>query len=820
MRFTKRFFASGLGIALVASGLFAISLPLAGADPAAATAPGPALASTEVAPLSAKERKHVEELGAATAEVLDECYLDTENERDPHYAPDWCDAKAAMVAKAVAKNPALAAEVIVYAAYEHADGPRAFHFGDQDKPPAKRSERRAWLAYQLVRVADRTVLVWRFQQLLERHVAKPAPDSVLGIYLLNELSVWTGWRVCQTREEFTVSENSCALSWREWLVAHAGEKPAQWQESAAAARLADLRSGDPARQSWALQPWHRLGATQALGPAHFGEIAWILHDALLPNKLKPDQADHFVELAKAYKCSTRCVLFPPPLAGRSLPPAPPTLAEGKPILNDLPARPVDLTTQWTMPEVPKALKDKIAKGSKLLQRYYDGCMALGNWHDDDGGAGCYEQTEALEGFKSDPVLAAHTLARGYFALPHGWWSIAVWHYDANRYYEHDDEIVRDLATKAHKPTLVDYLLESYQQGMRPGKKAGQAMAADAKAQILTQLAELTMVPLCGAVPWTKDNLDPCFGQWSAWWAANRHKDADSWEAQGEAMVAEDLKSADMQRRYQAVANYVVVGDLAESADPDDIAVRWSLRDVLLDPATPADVATAFDGIAAERSCNFRCIAYPPPLPGRTAPSLPAMVAKSAKTKADRGRQPVAAVPEGASAAQLAKTCRQLLMRMEAEQALEVCGKGVAKDPKHAELQIALAWATLDARDAGAAVVAAQKAVTVAQSAGQAEAQLVLGAALTAAGEKEKSRVVLTIAAASRSTALEAKARLAMLDGKLPSGKALPRLTKLVHCASQAKSADPAALLVRRGWVAGLPAWQAAVKDVPVGRCGG
>ncbi len=813
----KVFQSTWLCVAWLTGALLALESRSAEAEPAAA-APALALAGSEPAPLRAKERKYVEKLGTAAAEVVDECYPDTENERDPHYAPDWCDQKAAAVAKAVAKSPTLAAEVIAYTAYEHPDGPRSAYFAVSSTPPIKADGRRYWLAFQLERAADRTVLVWRIQQHMERQFAKGKADSEPSAYLLQELSIWTGWRVCQTREEFKADENSCAASWRAWLVAHAAEKPAQWQESAATARLADLRSGDPARQSWALRPWHRRGHEPALGAAHFAELAWILHDALLPNKLKREQADHFVELAQVYKCSTRCVLFPPPLAGRTLPPAPPTLAEGKPVMVALPTRPVDLAAQWQLPEVPAELKAKVAKGVKLLKRYSKECIAGQHWLHDDAGYSCYEQAEGLDAFKTDPMLAAHTLARGYLTAPQQWWPVFAWHAAEGDTIDHNDSVVFGLAQVANKPLLVEYLLASYQLGMQPGKKSKQAMDAGVKANILIQLAELTKVPLCGVTPWAKDGQDPCFGQWSAWWSANREKAAGSWEDQGQAMLRADLQSDDLARRYTALANLERGLDLSDSSDPGDVAVRWSLRDVLLNPATPAEVADAYDAKAADLHCNFRCIAYPPPLAGRNAPALTAMLAKAEKSREPRAPSPVAAVPDGASTAVLAKTCRQLLMRLEAEQALEVCGKGAAKDPKHAELQIALAWATLDARDAGAAVVAAHKAVAVAQGAGQAEAQLVLGAALTAAGEKPKAQAALTVAAANQATAAEAKARLAMLEGKAPAGWALPRLAQRVHCAGQAKSADPQALLLRRGWVAGLAAWQAAVKDVAVGPC--
>ena len=102
MSYTKRFFGFSVALAVAATAQLAAWPQPAAADPAAAPVAAPvaeaAVASSEPEPLSAKDRKYLEDIGTAAAEVIEDCYADSENERDPHYAPDWCEQKANTVA--------------------------------------------------------------------------------------------------------------------------------------------------------------------------------------------------------------------------------------------------------------------------------------------------------------------------------------------------------------------------------------------------------------------------------------------------------------------------------------------------------------------------------------------------------------------------------------------------------------------------------------------------------------------------------------------------------------------------------------------------
>ncbi len=150
MSYTKRFFGFSAALAVAATAQLAAWPQPAAADPAAAPVAAPvaeaAVASSEPEPLSAKDRKYLEDIGTAAAEVIEDCYADSENERDPHTAPDWCEQKANTVAKAVAKRPSLAAEVLVYAAYERGGRVDGSSFEPVAKPLAKAVDRSAWLA--------------------------------------------------------------------------------------------------------------------------------------------------------------------------------------------------------------------------------------------------------------------------------------------------------------------------------------------------------------------------------------------------------------------------------------------------------------------------------------------------------------------------------------------------------------------------------------------------------------------------------------------------------------------------------------------------
>ena len=325
--------------------------------------------------------------------------------------------------------------------------------------------------------------------------------------------------------------------------------------------------------------------------------------------------------------------------------------------------------------------------------------------------------------------------------------------------------------------------------------------------ILTQLAEVTGVALCsGKAPWRNSTSDQCFAQWSAWWPSHRGETPEQWRVLSAAMIQEDLQSDDLARRYNALANMPYDAKLNDAQDNLLVAARWSLRDVLLDPGAPAEVAAAYDKVAAELSCSFRCVSYPPPAAGRTAPTLPALVGKAGPALRPKPlpTQPPKDTALSQAPKALAQACRDQLKRFAAEPALAVCSAAAAKQPNDAELQIALAWATLDARDAGAAVVAAGKAAAMARGSAIPEAQLVQAAA-----------EALAKAAKAGAAKAQARARLAMLQGMAPTGRAWRSLAAAVRCAEQHNPTDVEAFLLRRGWIAGRPAWQTALAAAPV-----
>lgn len=791
-------------------------------------APQPAAADqvviAHVPAVTAQERERIDALGADVKEIIGECYLDTENERDPHEAPDWCSARAKKVLKAVGKDAALAARVLAAGVYD-SDNRQLDSLDPKLMNPASDADERDRLTGQLLALADQKVMAYevvaRLQALLNSpdHGASAEYDLE---FFRGELSIWTGWRVCQTSDRYPDSTADCTAAWRNWFAAHGKETAAQWHEAAAVARLEDLRSTDLARRDWAVQPWHRLGEQQLLGPSNFAEVAWLLHDALVPGKLTVEQSDHFETVAQAYKCSTRCVLFPPPLAGRTLPPAPPTLAEGKPLLRTLPPRPRDEAKRWEQPVAPVAMRGKVKKFGKLLNQLVKNCWNPVSYSWRDEPALCEPGRNKLDA-GVDKTMAAHVLITGYFGAGSDWKVLPAWHSN-----EEDDPYAMEIAVPlkllrmADVALVVDYLLWAYPHPTAPTPATGPQGVSQSQAKlqqtILKQIAELTGVALCsGKAPWSNPAADACYAQWSAWWPSHRGDSPEQWRGLGAAMIREDLQSDDLARRYNALANLPFQTELNDSQDSLLVGARWSLRDVLLDPAVPAEVAAAYDQIAAELRCGFRCVSYPPPAAGRNAPPLPALVglASAAHRPKPHPTQPakIPAVPQ--TPRELAQTCRAQLKRFAAEPALTACSAAAAKQPDDAELQIALAWATLDARDAGAAVLAAGKAAAMARGSAVAEAQLVQAAAWTVAGKREAAAEALAQVSHFGPAKAQAQARLAMLQGKAPAGRAWRSLVGAVRCAEQRNHQDVEAFLLRRGWISGRAAWQTALAAAPV-----
>ncbi len=405
---------------------------LAGVPPSLAAdkppAPVAGLLVNDAPSATAEESARIGKLAQLTREVFEECYRDTENERDPHIAPDWCQERSKKVLQAVGKDGAMAARVLAVAVYDASERP-VNSLDPKLMKPSKGADVRDVLAGELHALADLKVMAYEGLARLSIHRAAQISADAAAYddeFFRNELSIWTGWRVCQTSDRYAGDSKACNDAWVAWFNVHGKETPGQWQESAAVARLEDLRSADLARRDWAVQPWHRLGDQQPLGSSHFAEVAWVLHDAMVPGKLTVEQSDHFERMAEAYKCSTRCVLFPPPLAGRTLPAAPLTLAEGKPLLRPLPPRPRDAATQWQQPVVPAALRAKLKKLSKIIDKVVASCWNPVGYSEPDEPALCEPGRNALDSGVEAGAMAAHVLAAGYFdRWP--WDTLKGWH---------------------------------------------------------------------------------------------------------------------------------------------------------------------------------------------------------------------------------------------------------------------------------------------------------------------------------------------------------------------------------------------------------
>ncbi|MBI5610727.1 MAG: hypothetical protein HY902_17755 [Deltaproteobacteria bacterium] len=808
-------FVTNIWIHLLSAALFCAVALTATSGPAFAEAATPlSLGLPELTPAEAKQ---IKSLATMTREILEECYVDHDNERDPHEPPDWCAARTKKVLKAVGNNRQTATLVVVRACYS------GEFFADSEvrDAPEKLSGDEDWntrLASGLRQLIDEKLLVAYLIHSLA--TAAPAGKKAVGdsVYrardLAGALSWWTGWRTCDFVRYELADTGACRDAWQLWWQSHGGEQAGMWQELAEKQRLADLRSGNPEKQLWAMDRQGKGG--KPIPDAYFAEVAWVLHDALLPNKLPADVAQRFESAAKAYGCSTRCVVFPPPLAGRTLPTAPLALAEGKPVLRALPPRPSTPDAVWPDVPVDAKAKARVKKDAAALAAIVSECQSMMSESSDYDVCGpATERIDQLLESKQKSKIT-QVLWHGYLGKADMGRAVGHWHTP----YSGDDSggYLEQLLAASDTHLLMTWLFGAYNGALsqavaaQPGK-LGPERLQQWRWQILAQMREITHTTLCEETPWGNRDPAPCYGMWSAWWAQHKDETTLQWRAAGFKMRREDFESDDLARRYGALLNLPDNFDLEEVREDLAKAARWSLRDVLLDAATPAEAANAFDAIAADHSCGFRCVAFPPPLAGRTAPALPALVSAEAPRAAAPARSP-GPPPDSASAAELRTACRAHLQRFQAQEGLAVCEQAAAKDPANLGAQLALGWATLDARDAGAALAAAQK-VSALPNLGslRAEAQLLMAAALTVAGRADQARPLLEQAARAKSTRAAAKIRLELLAGAVPSGAASSQLVAAARSVQARSPGELGAFLLRRGWTGGVDAWNTATGDL-------